>query len=195
MLHPLQGSDTYQDKINIKWWISRCFVNLQIQHVLSCRTVNPRPTSSNIENWQVRDDRWRHNARHSHDVICAKKILMDSIATNICDDTKRAKKTLLSSQHFTWLVYFPLITIFFILQCHTRVSEKTFDVNSKIAQTTLITWNYRNVQSKRNGKLRRLSWRFQTLIWRLGDTVGSKIWIIRESWQHCGCDRKGIEIL
>ena len=105
-----------------------------------------------------------------------KKYSWTPIVTNICDDTKRTKKTLLSSKHFTWLVYFPLITIFFILQCHTRVSEKTFDVNSKIAQTTLITWNYRNVQSKRNGKLRRLSWRFQTLIWRLGDTVGSKIW-------------------
>ena len=41
------------------------------------------------------------------------------------------------------MVYFPLISLIFILQWHTGVNEETFDVNStKIAQTTQNIWNF-----------------------------------------------------
>ena len=46
-------------------------------------------------------------------------------------------------------------------------------------------WNF-IVESTRNDKLRRLSERFQTLIWRPGETVQNLeyvSWIIRESWE------------
>ena len=43
---------------------------------------------------------------------------------------------LLELKHLTQLVYFPPITLLLILQWHTGVCEETFDVNSKIAQTT-----------------------------------------------------------
>ena len=57
-----------------------------------------------------------------------------------------------------------------MLQRHTGVCEEAFDVNSKIAQKMQNIWNF-IVESTRNGKLRRLSGRFQTLIWRPGETV------------------------
>ena len=69
------------------------------------------------------------------------------------------------------MVYFLPITLLLILQWHTRVYEKMFDVNSLRAQTTQNIWNCWKIESVRNGKLRRLSLRFQTLIWSLGYTV------------------------
>ena len=49
--------------------------------------------------------------------------------------------------------------------------EETFDVNSKKTQTTQSIWKKLKVHSIRNGKPRWLSVRFQTLIWRPGETV------------------------
>ena len=49
-----------------------------------------------------------------------------------------------------------------------------FDVNSKIAQTKLLylkKFHCQKVDSTRNGKPWRLSMRFQTLTWRLGEMV------------------------
>ena len=70
------------------------------------------------------------------------------------------------------MAYFAPITLLLILQWHTGVCEETFDVNSKIAQTTqTLKLHCQKVDSTRNGKLRRLSGRFQTLIWRPGETV------------------------
>ena len=70
------------------------------------------------------------------------------------------------------MAYFAPITLLLILQWHTGVCEETFDVNSKIAQTTQsLKLHCQKVDSTRNGKLRRLSGRFQTLIWRPGETV------------------------
>ena len=62
-----------------------------------------------------------------------------------------------------------------ILQWHVCVYEETFDANMKIAQTTQntiveILLSERRV-CRRNGKLPRLSRRFDTLIWRPGDMV------------------------
>ena len=62
-----------------------------------------------------------------------------------------------------------------ILQWHVCVYEETFDANMKIAQTTQntiveILLLERRV-CRRNGKLPRLSRRFDTLIWRPGDMV------------------------
>ena len=60
--------------------------------------------------------------------------------------------------------------IAYITMEYTGVCEETFDFNSKIAQTTQ-NFHCRKVESTRNGKLRGLSGRFQTLIWRPGETV------------------------
>ena len=63
------------------------------------------------------------------------------------------------------------------LQGQTGVYEETFDVNIKIAQTPQNSWDFKycwKVESTEhvlNGRLRRLSGRFHTLIWRPGDTV------------------------
>ena len=49
-----------------------------------------------------------------------------------------------------------------------------------------LKFHCQKVESTRNGKLRRLSGRFQTLIWRPGETVQNLeyiSWIIRESWE------------
>ena len=74
------------------------------------------------------------------------------------------------------LAYFPPTTLLLtcILQWHTRVCEEMFDVNSKIAQTKhqyLKKFHCQKVDSTRNGKPWRLSTRFQTLTWRLGEMV------------------------
>ena len=61
-----------------------------------------------------------------------------------------------------------------ILQRHTRFCEKMFDVNSKVDQinkATYLKFHCQKVESTRNGKLWRLSRRYQTLIWRPGETV------------------------
>ena len=74
-----------------------------------------------------------------------------------------------------------------ILQRHTGIFEEKFKVNSKIIisnKAKYLKFHFAKVESTRNGKLRWLSRRFQTLIWN-----GSKSWvfqIIRESWQPCG---------
>ena len=55
-----------------------------------------------------------------------------------------------------------------------RVCEETFNVNSKIDQLRQNMSNFivrKSIESTRNGKLRRLSGRFQTLIWRPGEMV------------------------
>ena len=48
-----------------------------------------------------------------------------------------------------------------------------FAVNSKIAQNKAkyLKFHRQNIEYTRNGTLRRLSRRFQTLIWRTGETV------------------------
>ena len=58
--------------------------------------------------------------------------------------------------------------IAYITIAYTGVCEETFDINRKIAQTTP---HCRKVEPTTNGKLRRLSGRFQTLIWRPGEKV------------------------
>ena len=120
-----------------------------------------------------------------------------------CHVCKKCSLTLIITNlewHKTWekdvvgIVTFDLIGLLptnhiIILQWHVGVYEETFDANMKIAQTT---WNTiaeilsseRQV-SRRNGKLRRLSRRFHTLIWKLGDMVQnleSPRLIIRERW-------------
>ena len=82
-----------------------------------------------------------------------------------------------------------IISYNLLLQWHTRVYEETFDVNSKIAQTNAkyLKFHCQKVEYLRNGNLQRLSKRFQTLNWRLVDTVqiAGVSWIVWESWQHC----------
>ena len=66
--------------------------------------------------------------RMAHDVNMCKKHSFTPIVTNIFDDTKRAKKMLLALLHLTRL-FFPQITLPFILQWHIGVYEEKFDVN------------------------------------------------------------------
>ena len=80
------------------------------QSVLGCQP----PTSSNIENWQGRDNRWRHNARNMTSFVqktCEKKVV--GIVIFVPD----------------WFTS-PPITLLLILQWHTKVSEETFNVKS-----------------------------------------------------------------
>ena len=72
----------------------------------------------------------------------------------------RSRKTLLGFR-----------TLLLTLQWHTGVCEETFDVNSSSNNTKYLKFNCQKVESTRNGKLRRSSGRFQTLIWRPGETV------------------------
>ena len=72
------------------------------QSVLGCQP----PTSSNIENWQGRDNRWCHNAWN----------MMSFVLKNM-------------QKRCCWN-YFPPITLLLILQWHTKVSEETFNVKS-----------------------------------------------------------------
>ena len=55
-----------------------------------------------------------------------------------------------------------------------RVCEETFDINSKnnnSNNTKYLKFHCQKVKSTRNGKLWRLSGRFQTLLWRPGQMV------------------------
>ena len=56
---------------------------------------------------------------------------------------------------------------------HTKIYEEMFDVNSKIAQTTqnILKFIVGKSSLQLNYKLRRISGRFHSLIWRPGDTV------------------------
>ena len=117
-----------------------------------------------------------------YDIICVKKYSLTQ-SSQICDDTKCVKKMLLELLHLSWLVYFLPITL--LWQWHVRVYKETFSVNIKIAQTMQNIWNSACEQTAwlfgillseiqvywRNGKLRGLSGRFHTLIWRPGNTV------------------------
>ena len=100
----------------------------------------------------------------------------------ICGDAKRSKKC-------WWHCNIGPITLLLILKLHTGVCDETFNVNIKIVQTTQNVWNFivgkSSLQEMAN--LRRLSGRFHTLIWSLGDTVQNLEFsrIIRESWQYC----------
>ena len=82
------------------------------QSVLDCQP----PTSSNIENWQGRDNtcRWCHNAQNMTSFVQKNMRKRCCWNCNVC----------------TWLVYFPPITLLLILQWHTKVSEETFNVKS-----------------------------------------------------------------
>ena len=87
---------------------------------------------------------------------------------------KRAKMMLLELEHLTLLVYFPPIMLLLILQWHTRIYEETFDVNcmqNSSNNAKYLKFHCQRVESTRNDKLRRLSRRFKTLIWRPGNTV------------------------
>jgi len=75
---------------------------------------------------------------------------------------------------YIWPDYFfsPIILLF-MLQWHIGVYEEKFDVNKKWLKQRKI-FEISLSQSRvlwRKGKLRRLSGRFQTLIWRSADTV------------------------
>ena len=73
-----------------------------------------------------------------------------------------------------WLTFHQPHYCLYYLQWHTGVCEEMFDVNSKIAQTKLLylkKFHCQKVDSTRNGKPWRLSVRFQTLTWRLGEMV------------------------
>ena len=87
---------------------------------------------------------------------------------------KTREKDVVGIATFDVISLLPPITLLLISKRHTGVCEETFDVvNSKIAQTTqnILKFHSQKVESTRNGKLRRLSGRFQTLIWRPGETV------------------------
>ena len=92
--------------------------------VLETQDCQP-PTSSNIENWWERDNRWRDNARTAHYVIYKKKREKDVVGTVTFDVTG----------------FLPTIILLLILQWPTGDCEETFDVTSKIAQTTQNIWN------------------------------------------------------
>ena len=85
------------------------------------------PMSSNIKNWWGMDDRWCRNAQHITSFVKKKKNSRKGCCWN-CN---------------VWPAWFTShqITLLLILQWHTRVCEETFDVNSKIAQTTQNIWN------------------------------------------------------
>ena len=55
----------------------------------------------------------------------------------------------------------------------TGVCEETFDINSKNSsnKAKYLKFHCQKVETTRNGKLQQLSGRFQTLIWRPGETV------------------------
>ena len=62
-------------------------------------------------------------------------------------------------------------TLLLTLQWHTGFCEETFDVNSSSNNAKYLKFNCQKVESTKNGKLRRSSGRFQTLIWRPGETL------------------------
>ena len=96
-------------------------------------------------------------------------------SSQICDDTKRAKKMLLALLHFSWLVYFSF-TNHFIITVACRSLQGNGHWNITIAQTinAKLLFEILLLESRvywRNGKLRRLSGRFHTLIWSPEETV------------------------
>ena len=97
----------------------------------------------------------------AHDVICGKK------ARKRCCWYCIIWPHWLTSHQSNYCLYYNGIW-------HIRVCEDSFGVNSKIAQITQsLSKNFicQKVNSTRNGKPRWLSGRFQSLIWRPGETV------------------------
>ena len=83
------------------------------------------PTSSNIENWWGRDDRWHHNTRH-----------MTSLWKNV------QKRCYWNFNIWpNWFTSY-LQSLLRIWQRHTRFCEKMFDVNSKVDQIRQRIWNF-----------------------------------------------------
>ena len=85
-----------------------------------------------------------------------------------------------------FVTFDPPITLLLLLQWHTGVCEETFDVNSKIAQTTQSIWNFivrkSNLQEMANfGAYREIS-DSNLETGRNGSKSGVS-WIMRESWQ------------
>ena len=119
------------------------------------------PTSSNIENWWERDDKWCHNDYGTWHHLWKKLHKKDVVG-------------IVTFDLINWLTSHQPHYCLYYLQWHTGVCEEMFDVNSKITQTTQSIWKnftVRKLSSTRNGKPWQLSARFQTLTWRLGEMV------------------------
>ena len=140
---------------------SQCSINAQVHRFyikLMAQGCQP-PTPSNIENWWEREDRWCHNARHMTSFV--KKYARKRCWWNYCN----IWPNWFTSHQSHWLL---------ILQRHTGIFEEKFKVNSKIIisnKAKYLKFHFAKVESTRNGKLRWLSRRFQTLIWRPGEMV------------------------
>ena len=88
------------------------------------------------------------------------------------------------------MAYLPPITLLLILQWHTGVCEETFDVNSKNFSNIAryLKFDCQKVEFTRNGKLRRLSGRFQTVP---GSQIVGKTRKSRASENGGGAGKKG----
>ena len=128
-----------------------------------------------------------------YDIICVKKYSLTR-SSQIYDDTKCVKKTLLALLHLSWLVHFLPVTL--LLQWHVRVYKETFSVNIKIAQTmqnslwtkSLAIWNFIVGKSSLLKK-----WQTLGIIWEISysnletrrySPKSGVFRIIQESWQH-----------
>ena len=123
--------------------------------------------SSNIENWWERGDRWRHNAQHMMSFVEKKNV------RKRCCWNCNIWPNWFTSHQSHYCLYYNGIPEFVRKRSMLNVVQ-------------YLKFHCQKVESTRNGKLRRLSGRFQTLIWRPGETVQNLeyvSWIIRESWQ------------
>ena len=112
------------------------------------------PTSSNIENWQGRDNRWCHNARNMTTFV------QKSIQKNVVGIVPFVPDWFTSHQSH-YCLYYNGIPGFL-----RKGSMLNSSNNAKY-----LKFGWQKVESIRNCKLRQLSGRFQTLIWRPGETV------------------------
>ena len=99
------------------------FLTFSAHNIQGCQS----PTSSNIENWSGRDDKWRHNVHGTWRHLW-----------------KNARKDVVGIATFDLigLLCTNTLTVLLILQWHIGVCKETFDVNSKIGQTTQSIWSY-----------------------------------------------------
>ena len=164
---------------------------------MHCRAVNPQHLQIlRVDREGMIDDVTMHGTWR---YLCKKHSFIPIVLNIIfCSDSKRSKQMLLALQHS--LTNHILLLV---LTLHTRVCEKTFNVNiktqptfemtnlsqfnMKIVQTTQNIFHCQRVKSKRNGKLSAI---IQEISYsnletgRCGPKPGVSR-IIRENWQHC----------
>ena len=97
------------------------------------------PTSSNIENWWERDDKWRHNDHGTWHHLC-KKLREKDVLAIVTFDQPSPQGRLGTRQTFELIGLSPTDHIIAYITMAYQSCEETFDVNSKKTQTTQSIW-------------------------------------------------------